>query len=274
MEQILNNLPSNPRHITWRGIALIVIALMVAVGFLFYAGGFAMLARIFGSHAGTEHTFTLAGLPNLENNRDAASWLVQDSRVLFDGTGAFSSFTGVPDYIVPDSLESGFIMPVVTSLDPTLDTFTNHRYTSAALDFRQTGIILNTIKIYASIPQMATLVFSYRTADTAEQLDQAERHELPGVSFTVLPSDPAILSTTIQLDRSMKQYLQLIVDFTGFDSLHRPAVYGWVLDYGNEITTESSSAGSEIERADLNGDGVVNSMDIQLLFEQYGKTTP
>jgi len=365
MEQLLNNLPSNPRHITWRGIALIVIALMVAIGFSLYAGGFAMLARIFGSHAGTESTFVLAGLTNLENSKGSADWLVPDSQAVFNGTGAFSNFTGVPDYIVPDSLESGLIMPVVTSLEPTQDTFVNHQYASAATNLRQTGVAVNTIKIYVYLPATAQATFAYRTDDAAANLDKSETHQL-APTFAALPENEKIQSATIQLNRELKQYLQLTVDFTGFDPIDRPAVYGWIITYGQSINTPvptgaaltlTYSGGPNIPTtariqllasdislnpiynegdvdltsrngeytvpllklwpgaytavitssttqtkivpflvetgqdtlsvalgafevgtseggADLNGDGKINSLDIQLLFEQYGKTTP
>ncbi len=285
MEQLLNNLPQhNLRHISWRAIALIVITLVAVIGFLVYAGGFEVLSRIFGSKAGTENSYVLAGLSNLEGNANAADWLVQsgaetiDGNVIswpasvFDGTGAFSSFTGQPDFMVSNASEAGFVMPLVTSLESGQDAFINHRYTSPAINLRTTGVLMNSVTIYAYLPETATATFGYRTADALDESDDAELHELINSTFTSVPTDENIKFATITLNRAVKQYLRMEVSFDTFAADDRPAVYGWVIEYGQTpIADSSESILSTSENAALTlkfsgGSAIPTDANIKLLY--------
>ncbi len=252
MEQLLNQLPEhNLRHIGWRAIALIVITLVVVVSFLIYAGGFEVLSRIFGSKAGTENTYVLAGLPNLEGNSDADSWIVQsgtestDSGItswlaaIFAGTGAFTSFTNQPDFMVSNATQTGFVMPLVTSMEPGQDTFPNHRYTSPAINLGTTGVAINNISIYAYLPETSAVTFGYRTADALDESDNSELHEFSEPVFTNLPENEDIKLTTLTLNRAVKQYLRMEVSFNEFVPTDRPTVYGWVITYGQDISVSS-----------------------------------
>lgn len=252
MEQLLNNLPQhNLRHISWRAVALIVVVLVAVTAFLIYAGGFEVLSRIFGSKAGTENTFVLAGLSNLEGNSNAADWLVRSGSELasgktkswpaavFDGTGAFSSFTGEPDFFVAEALEAGFVMPIVSSLTPGQDTFANHSYISPAINLGATGVLMNSVKIYAYLPETATATFGYRTSDVLDESAGSELHELSELSFASLPEDEDAKLATITLDRTIKQYLRMEVNFNEFEVSDRPAVYGWIIEYGQTPTDSS-----------------------------------
>lgn len=265
MDQLLNQLPQDDlRHISWRGIALIVIGILAAVSFLMYVGGFNVVARIFGSKAGTDSQFLFAGVTNFENRTGAAEWLVPETQPSLDGTGAFTSFTGVPDYMVPDSLEAGLIMPLVTSLTPGEDAFTNHRFTSAPINFGQTGVITNTIKLYAHLSDEDRLIFGYKTADAVEDLKTAELHALTP-TFTALDSNPDISSADITLDREFKQYFQLTVSFDTFDPSNRPVVYGWVVDYGQTVVETTSATKAKVTLTYSGGPAIPTDATLTLL---------
>ncbi len=255
MEQLLNQLPEhNLRHISWRAIALIVIVLVTVAAFLIYAGGFEVLSRIFGSRAGIENTYVLAGLPDLEGNPTADSWIVPSGAetangetkdwpaAIFDGTGIFSNFAGEPDFMVPGADEAGFVMPVVSSLVEGEDTSANHRYTSPAVNLGTTGVLVNSITVYAYLPDTTMANFGYRTADEKDLSDTSELHDLASPAFVSVPANENIKSATITLDRAVKQYLRMEIDFSTFAVDDRPAVYGWIIEYGQTSAADSSDA--------------------------------
>ena len=269
MDQLLNQLPhDNPRHIGWRGIALVIVAIVGVVGFLFASGGFNKIANIFGSKAGTESTFVLAGLDNLSNSQASADWMVKDVPASFNGTGAFSDFANVPPYIVAGSLDTAFIMPLVSSVEA--DTFTDHTYASAPINIGQTNTAVNNITIYAHPTENSTVLFGYRTADAISDLNTSELHELTP-TFSVLPENAIVSRATIALNREMKQYLQLTIDFHSFESIDRPVVYGWVVDYGQAIVSTPEAVVSDKTELTLvysGGPSIPVSARIELLSSE------
>lgn len=224
-----------------RTAALSAFGLIIAVGFLAYTGGFSNLAKIFGSKAGTELIF--AGANNLSGNHDAENWVhgtvdtelaggavVPAPLVSFNGTGTFTGFTGIPGYSVGQSADESFVMPTVTSLDPTQDTFSSHTYYSPGLDLGTNALNFNQITIDAYLPDTATVQFGYRTATGLTELTGAAWTNL-APTFTILPTNENIKSAGVAVS-GLSQYVQFSVNFASFEPTNRPAVYGWIFDVG------------------------------------------
>jgi len=228
----LTPIPVQPKRKYSRTIALSVVGLALAVGFLAYTGGFSMLAKIFGSHAGTETSIVFAGSNNLQGNKDADQWVLGDTfPASFNGAGAFTSFTGVPAHSVLGTSDESFVAPLVTSLNKAEDMFTNHIYISPGLDLGTNSANLSQITAYLYLPEGALVTTSYRTAAEPTELATASWVALTGTP-TMLPQNESVKVITATLTGALSRYLQFQADFQDFEPTNRPAVYGWVAEPG------------------------------------------
>lgn len=223
---------------TPRNLILTGLAVLVAAGVLMSAGGFDFLSRIFGSKAGTAQTLILAGAAKLQNSTNAADWLVTDSAPTLNGSGIFTEFADVPSFLVPDSLEAGFIVPLSTATEVDQDAYWVHQYSSPVINLGQTGMRLNQLKIYAYLPEDAKVGFGYRVSESDIDISAAELHALEVADFMATPENDQVQVAALTPDRALKQYLQLTIDFQEFGLDSRPAVYGWAIDYGEELPPE------------------------------------
>ena len=260
-----NSAPVLPPRRYSRAIALSVIGVIITAGFLFYTGGFSALSNIFGSKAGTEIIF--AGASNLQGAVEADEWVLGETHPpVLTGTSVFSSFTGVPDYILSEASQPGFVAPLITSVEADEPTITKNEYTSSALDLGAGAAELTQLTAYLYLPtDTDQTVIAYRTAEELDSLTTASFITLNDTP-TMLPINESIKTITSELvPGSLSRYLQLQVNFVSFNPENRPAFYGVMIEVPTSDTT----------RGDIPEEGLDENADVRInLTFDDGPATP